>query len=234
MASNVAQIIEALGRLGWPVLVGVVLWKIYPALQRVLDSRAFTIKVGEFQVTVQDATEQLRATIEDLQQKVSQIRAELDESAVPTTGGVAGRQARAEIVSPPAPIRPVALRSVLWVDDKPEDKAYYITQLRSEAIRVLEVRSTREAIDYMASSPDTIGIVISNMGRWEGEVFNHEAGLELIKSIREEGGETPVLVFAGKSKVARYHEAVLASGGNGITWSPVELFEIVHRYLPSV
>jgi CheY-like chemotaxis protein len=225
-------ILEALSKFAWPLLAAVVLWKFYPAIRKVIDSRTFTVKIGGLEVTVQDATEQLGSTLEDLKQKVAQLRAEVagPSGSLPTEArGTSGVFAAPKIRKLPSAILP---RRILWVDDKPEKKAFFIDGLKSEGIEIIEARSTSEAADRILSSPADIGLVISDMSRWEGSTVNPEAGIELIKLIRETNLTVPVIVFDDKRKTARYGVHVIEIGGDGMTWSPVELFELVHAYIP--
>jgi CheY-like chemotaxis protein len=229
---ELAPTIEALSKLAWPVLAAIAFWRIYPAIRRVLDSRAFTIKVGEFNLTVQEATERLSKDLEDVREKVSELRAE-------GAGAYTSLPAQASVIENVArkPLRPVLVprpRRVLWVDDKPQQKAFYIDQIRSEGIDVVEVRSTKEAIEAISSNPGGIGLVISNVGRWEGDKFNHEAGIELTTAIRQTDASVPILMFTAKKKASRYSVPVNEAGADGITWSPLELFEMLHHFIPSV
>ena len=69
-----ARIIEAIGSLLWPLLVAVLLIRVIPHipgvaadLRKAMRTRAFTVKVGGVELSVEDATEQLRRQVADLQ-----------------------------------------------------------------------------------------------------------------------------------------------------------------------
>ncbi|MFL6294627.1 MAG: hypothetical protein ACJ75M_02030, partial [Actinomycetes bacterium] len=69
-----ARIIEAIGSLLWPLLVAVLLIRVIPHipgvvadLRRAMRTRAFTVKIGGVELSVEDAAEQLRRQVADLQ-----------------------------------------------------------------------------------------------------------------------------------------------------------------------
>ncbi|HJW59162.1 MAG TPA: hypothetical protein VJ931_05965, partial [Actinomycetota bacterium] len=65
-----ARVIEAIGSLLWPLLVAVLLIRVIPHipgvvadLRKAMRTRAFTVKVGGVELSVEDATEQLRRQV---------------------------------------------------------------------------------------------------------------------------------------------------------------------------
>src|SRR5712691_8180050 len=107
-----AELVTAISQLAWPVIVAVLIWRLYPAIRAVADSRAFRVKVAGMEISVQQASEQLQSQIDDLRRKLSEIR---EVTAHQSTG--------------PQPSPPVLSRRILWVDDKPSNNAYAIAQL---------------------------------------------------------------------------------------------------------
>ena len=94
---DIPKLVESLGGFAWPLIAAIVLWKIFPQIRDVLKSRGFKIKIGEMEVSVQDASEQLRTLIEDLQKKVAELR-------LHTQGAVgAFRPVQPTIMPPAAP-----------------------------------------------------------------------------------------------------------------------------------
>jgi hypothetical protein len=57
---ELASVIEALGKLAWPILAAIITYKFLPILTAIVKSRSFTVKVGEMEVSVQEASEQIR------------------------------------------------------------------------------------------------------------------------------------------------------------------------------
>lgn len=65
-----AKLIESLAKLAWPALVVYAIYKFYDPLKLLLNSvisRKITVKVGDNELTIDDASEQQRLLISDLQ-----------------------------------------------------------------------------------------------------------------------------------------------------------------------
>lgn len=214
---DVSAILEAVSRLIWPILVAVVLWKLYPSVRMIIENRGFTVKVGEMEITVQEASDQLRAQVEDLQKVVSDLRLQIQQRAEPA--------ARPYVAAPPAE-KPI--RRLLWVDDNPENNAYEIASLR-DRVEVRQATSTDDALRMLLSGRFDADAVVSDMGRNERGGFQPTAGLALATALREAGIEVPIFFYTSHQSVERYREEVMASGGNGITASPVELLGMINR-----
>jgi CheY-like chemotaxis protein len=214
-----ARIIEALGSLLWPLLLAVVLFRLVPHLpgliadvREALRTRAFKVKVGGAELSVEQATEQLRRQVTDLQ---SQVAAQLVE-----------RSPAAAAAPWPSQGRP----TVLWVDDKPEANALEIAKLRDDGVEVLQARSTAEAMDVLTLRRG-VQVVITDLGRVEDGEYRPHAGLTLLRQLREAGFEQPVLVYTSARGVERDREDAVAAGAQRVTASPTELFAALRELL---
>ena len=215
-----ARIIEAIGSLLWPLLA-VVLLRVLPHLpgvvadlRQALRTRAFKVRVGAAELSVEQATEQLRRQVSDLQ---TLMAAQLAER------GPAGAAAAA---ASPWQDRP----TVLWVDDRPEGNALAVAKLRDDGVEVLQARSTAEAMDVLTLRRG-VQAVITDLGRDEGGEFRPHAGLALLRQLREDGFELPVLVYTSPRGVARDRGDALAAGAARVTASPTELFAALRELL---
>jgi CheY-like chemotaxis protein len=216
-----ARIIEAIGSLLWPLLLAVVLLRVLPHLpgvvadlRQALRSRAFKVRVGGAELSVEQATEELRRQVSDLQ---TLMAAQLAER------GPAGAAAA---VASPWRDRP----TVLWVDDRPEGNALEVAKLRDDGVEVLQARSTAEAMDVLTLRRG-VRAVITDLGRDEGGEFRPHAGLALLRQLREAGFELPVLVYTSPRGVARDRDDALAAGAARVTASPTELFAALRELL---
>jgi CheY-like chemotaxis protein len=216
-----ARIIEAIGSLLWPLLLAVVVLRVLPHLpgmfadlREALRTRAFKVKVGGAELSVEQATEQLRRQVTDLQ---TQMAAQLAERSP-------ARAAAAEVQ--PFEGRP----TVLWVDDHPEGNALEIAKLRDDDVEVLQARSTSEAMDVLTLRRG-VQVVITDLGRSEGGEYRPHAGMALMRQLREAGFELPVLVYTSPRGVARDREDSLAAGAVRVTASPTELFAALRELL---
>jgi CheY-like chemotaxis protein len=115
---------------------------------------------------------------------------------------------------------------VLWVDDKMSNNAFQIAQLHDAGVTVVQSPSTEDAMAILASSPP-FDAVISDMGRREGGRYDQNAGLTLLRRMREGGFLTPFIVYSSQKYAERNRAEVIAATGDGATSSPVELMEWV-------
>jgi CheY-like chemotaxis protein len=229
-AMTAARIIEALGSLLWPLLLAVVVLRVLPHLpgllgdlRQALRTRAFKVKVGGTELSVEEATEQLRRQVTDLQ---TQMVAQLAERGPPRAPGAAGAAPQAYPAPQPYQDRP----TVLWVDDRPEGNALELAKLRDDGVEVLQARSTAEAMDVLALRRG-VRAVITDLGRVEGGEYRPHAGLALLRQLREAGFELPVLVYTSARGVARDREDAVAAGAAIVTASPTELFAALPELL---
>jgi len=217
----IATILDALSKLAWPILVAVILWKLYPSIRGIIDSRGFTVKVGEMEVTVQEASDQLRTQVEDLQEKVSGLRLQV-EGAQAATG--------LTLAAEPREPEPKPIKRVLWVDDNPENNAFEIAKLRDDDLQVVQATSTDEAMGILLSGRLEVDAIISDMGRREQGKNQPEAGLTLIQEARGADIQAPIFIYASPRAVARYRDEIREAGGSGATASPIELFELIRTH----
>ena len=216
-----ARIIEALGSLLWPLLLAVVVLRVVPHLpglmadlREALRTRAFKVKIGGAELSVEEATEQLRRQVTDLQ---TQMAAQLTERSPAGTAAASPQ---------PYQGRP----TVLWVDDKPEGNALELAKLRDDGVEVLQARSTAEAMDVLTLRRG-VQAIVTDLGRVEGGEYRPHAGLALMRQLREAGFEQPVLVYTSARGVARDREDAVAAGAERVTASPTELFAALRELL---
>jgi CheY-like chemotaxis protein len=224
-----ARIIEALGSLLWPLLLAVVVWRVAPHLpgllgdlRQALRTRAFKVKVGGAELSVEEATEQLRRQVTDLQ---TQVAAQLAERRPPRSPGAAAPGA-----APQGWAAGQDRPTVLWVDDRPEGNALELAKLRDDGVEVLQAKSTAEAMDVLALRRG-VQAIVTDLGRVEGGEYRPHAGLELLKQLREAGFQQPLLVYTSARGVARDRDDAVAAGAAAVTASPTELFAALPQLL---
>jgi CheY-like chemotaxis protein len=212
---NTAQTIDAITGLIWPILVVVLVLRLLPEIQKILGTRGFTVKAGGVEIGVQELSDQLARGDQDLREQFSALKEGL------AAEGIEAAEDGAEVVA----TMPPPLTRVLWVDDWPKNNVYEIKALRDKKVEVDLVASTQEALSAMRRNP-AYGAIISDMGRTEDGEDHRDAGLELIRKLRERGDEIPVVVYASAAQVARVGEEVNESNGQA-TASATELMEIL-------
>jgi CheY-like chemotaxis protein len=212
-----ARVIEAIGSLLWPLLVAVLLIRVIPHipgvvadLRRAMRTRGFTVKVGGVELSVEEATEQLRRQVTDLQAHMVNQLAGTAEAAAPVAG-----QERA---------------AILWVDDNPDANALELAKLRDDGLEVLLARSTAEAMDVL-SLRRGIRAVVTDLGRSEDGEFRSHAGLALLRQLREAEQDQPVVVYTSPRRAELDRQDALEAGAVTVTASPTELFAALRRLL---
>jgi hypothetical protein len=186
------EFLKVLTSLAWPAILAVLLWRLFPVLKVVIVSRSFSVKVAGMELSIQDATEQIRTQIEDLQKQVINLRTGgLGDTTEPTSNGQTGTQ-------PAQKFRP----RVLWVDDKPTNNALEIAQLNGLGIDVVQSISTEDAMTTLNSNSGYYAI-ISDMGRREQGIYHSQAGLVLLSAVRRAGYHIPFLVYSSQKYASR-------------------------------
>jgi CheY-like chemotaxis protein len=248
-----ARIIEAIGSLLWPLLVAVLLIRVIPHipgvvadLRRAMRTRAFTVKVGGVELSVEEAAEQLRRQVADLQ---THMAIQLVERAEPVPPGAGpprppGTGSPAERASPGPPSSPGAgpardqapapagqgPPTILWVDDDPDDSTMELAKLRDDGVEVLLARSTAEAMDVL-SLRRGVDAIVTDLSRAEDGEFRSHAGLALLRQLREAEQGQPVLVYTSARRVELDRQDALDAGASVVTSSPTELFAALRRVL---
>jgi len=227
---NSTKLLEAIAGLLWPFIVAVLLWKLFPAIRGIVTSRSFSVKVGGIELSVQDATEQIRVQIEDLQKQVIELRStRIDGGRL----GLVQADDHGAVEQPKpggSPAQPP--RRILWVDDKPSNNAFEIAQLRKEGVDVEQVLSTAEALSALTSG-GPFSAVVSDMGRMEGGKFRAKAGAELVEAMKNAGITMPLMIYTSTRAALGWDAAIRASGGTGATASPTILLEWIRNVLGS-
>lgn len=211
---DLASVITAIAAVGWPLVFGVLIWKLLPILKSRLSAGDVTVKMFGVEVSLQDASENFGKQLADLQDKVAQLR-------------IVAERSHPHSLDPARPTADAPAReSILWVDDNPANNAFEVARIRSAGIAVDQVDSTDEALASLTHTRYTK--VITDLQRHENGRTSPQAGIELINRMRENGIPTPVYVYCSRRAVDLFGDKIRAAGATGITSSPLELFEQLH------
>lgn len=220
---SASDVIDAITSLAWPVLIGLVVWKLLPEIKSIAATRGFAIKVGGAEVTVQNASDQLADGLEEVREQVSALKAQ-----------VAGMAGAGDAGDSPIVTGLPNLNRVLWVDDYPENNAYEIAALERKEVKVDGAKSTAEALALINSArrAKPYDAIVSDMGRAEDE-GGPEAGMTLVDKLAELEVNAPIFIYASAGAVTRTKDKLEQRREQGIdvraTASATELLEMLGR-----
>jgi CheY-like chemotaxis protein len=113
-------------------------------------------------------------------------------------------------------------RSILWVDDHPENNAMLAESWRRDGASVEIARTTAEALRLLETR--TYGLIISDMVRIETGVEVRDAGMQLLWKVRATDSMTPFVLYG--YDVAAFADAARGAGATLVTNSTFELVEL--------
>jgi len=236
---SIANIINSLATLLWPLIVIAILLIFRKSVQDLIDSasgRKFSVKIGEMELNMDELSQQQAMMIEDLQTRVNELQKKIEggveivtTKAVPETAS-AERAEKTEIVQI-AKVREEEIdidddiTAILWVDDQPKNNALLIDSLRKHGITVIPAESTEEALERFGNIP--FNCVISDSCRKEGnKLENCQAGIELARKLRDVNDEVPIYIYTDKVNPQLKQKAENA-GATAVTSSPSELLKFL-------
>lgn len=109
---------------------------------------------------------------------------------------------------------PEIRRLVLVVNDDPQADLRLHEWLASRGAAVLRTYSTAHALNLLERV--RVHVVISDLGRVEGDVMNKRAGMDRAREIRERGSEVPMVILT-MDKSVQVRELAREAGANYVT-----------------
>lgn len=208
---SLAKLIASCASLLWPVVFAVLLYKLFGPIRALVESargRKFSIKVAGNELSMEEASEQQRVVLSDLQSKLAELEKRL---------AARGPEAMAPRAS--LPLR--SNKRILWVDDKPKHNSYLISTLKDRGVTVDTSQDSADALQRLQGSG--YDIVISDMARPEGD----QAGISLIRAMRGLGLKVPVYLFCSSWAAENLRDQALDAGAAGITASGTTLLSML-------
>ena len=218
---NIGQLLDGLASLAWPLLVLILLVKFSKSIEGIIKSagkRKFSIKVGDNEVTMEEASEQQRLLINDLQEQVVTLQKRTE-----TSSALPGDNHKLA----PKPERVNSINRILWVDDYPSNNANIIAHLSDLGVDIVTALSTREGLRKFR--PNRYDVIISDMSRQEDGKNNPSAGVDLSAAIREIDKDIPVFIFCSRHGKKRAEQDAINAGANIVTTSGVQLLNMLSR-----
>ncbi|SDK72515.1 Response regulator receiver domain-containing protein [Actinopolyspora mzabensis] len=238
------ELITAIATLLWPLITLLVLLLFRQAIGRVLrtaEKRELEFEVGGQRLTFHELNDQQNEMIQDLQRQLSILSSRLDEretvpvaTAPPGRGGdgastpeepsgweLDGDPESSELPPVQAPVGPEPF-AVLWVTDRAQSHALLVEQLRNNGVRVTITATTSEAVAEVSKRP--YRLVVSDMARKEDGQWITDAGLALLRELRDLGMEIPLIVFGTQRGQLQHANRARQLGAVATTSSSYEMF----------
>ncbi|CAM00661.1 response regulator receiver domain-containing protein [Saccharopolyspora erythraea NRRL 2338] len=233
-----SQLISSIAQLLWPLITLTAIFVFRRAIGRVLktaEKRELEFEVGGQKLTMHELNDQQNDMIQDLQRQLSMLSKQLDTKEQRVGAGPLELE---EVLAPPPPLgseleesdlpdvhAPVGPEpfAVLWVAERPESHALLVEQLRDNGVRVSMVASTGEALSELSERP--YRLIISDMSRTEDGRYRSDAGLVLLRELRDLGVDTPVIIYCGQRGELQYGTQAKQAGAVAVTSSAYEMFK---------
>lgn len=207
----VGAVSDLLGTILWPMVAVIVVTRLLPDIRKMLNRGGFNFKAPGVELSVE---------------KASEAAAALGAAAKSKGADTASPSQVAAAISGASRSRLSGMRPyhILWVDDHPENNEYESQAMSALGFRVDIARSTKEAMRRIRA--DSYDLVISDLGRQSADEDDPEAGITLLKELRQGGFSVPYIVYAGRRAITE-RDYLLAAGATFATNSPTELVRAV-------
>lgn len=120
----------------------------------------------------------------------------------------------------PAAVRSARSRTILWVDDRPDNNRFEREALSALGFSFVLAKSTDEALAKLRER--NFDVIISDMGRPP----DSRAGYTLLSKLQEQGNSAPYIIYAG-SRAPEHQAEARRNGAFGTTNRADELMEMV-------
>jgi CheY-like chemotaxis protein len=228
VATSTPELLTSISHYLWPIVALFILWRLLPAIREVIRTRDFKVNVAGMSLDVQAASEGLQKQIADLQSQVAQLQrpdpSPVAASEAPRNPGEP--TSFAYRTSSPTPKGPEPdINRVLWVDDEPENIAFEIQALENRGLTPRRATNTADALKALHGGQ--FFAVVTDMGRTEGGAYNPDAGLDLVRAVRQSDSHVRLYVYTTDQLAEERGDELREAGANGVTASSVRLLAVL-------
>jgi CheY-like chemotaxis protein len=191
----------------WPLIAAWTVHILHPYLRALLSRDKVTIKIGEMELSAEQAGVSLSKQIIELQERMAKLERNVKED---------DWRVAASIKTPP--------RKILWVDDNPENNAIPIQKLIQDGDLVVKARSTSEGLEIATAS--NFDLIISDMGRTENGNYVPDAGLLLLRALRDSNIPTPLIFLTTRGNIQNFGGQITDAKVQ-MAHSPIDLYGLI-------
>lgn len=219
MVDNFVKVVEAVsklvGALAWPLVVLIVVWWFRkPLLEFIARIKEGSVKLGFLELRATQAAAEAAVTAELAREASGSSTA----SIVMATA--VGKSHRLADWLRHIPLAELNGRTVLLVDDQPDNNYLEVKSLEALGIRVVFAKSTPEALELLNGAD--FDVIISDMARPHDE----QAGYSLLAKVRTLRPNMPFILYTS-AHTTEQARSIISQGAYGSTSRASELVELV-------
>jgi hypothetical protein len=236
---NFTELLTALAKFAWPLLVAVLVWRLFPAIKKVVESRGFNVKLpGGTEISVQQATDEERRLIGDLTERVAdldarhrELRGQLEQgiAASVDTGtditGAASLQSTVYVKITPSSEGPSLQQAerILWIGAPVS--ASEVALLVEQGVNVEFVGSYERAQHLLEVTGRSYDVIISRLYKDEGGLPKEGLADDVLtEQVRYLNSHAPVIFYDELlASVAKWSAWVGSLGAQGLVRDLPEL-----------
>jgi CheY-like chemotaxis protein len=209
LASAIIVYFVIVGFLGVYLMTRIYLAQVFSKADRETQETAM---FGGRQLNLQEFGEQVLKKVNDVENEVLKPKSLIKD--VPVDRATEETSAGGE---------KIRVKTILWVDDHPKNNSLDIETLEKRGIEVVLSFTTDDALKKLESR--TFDRIISDMTRRMNGKYEDKAGINLLKTIRSQGKDTPFLIYCTENSVFKYKKEAIEAGAKIITSSSTELMK---------
>ena len=235
--TEIAALVGALAGLAIPIAIVAIVWRLWPDLHQMLKDGRLSLKVGDFEVKTEKAINEGKVKVKllgrdgeiELEMTLPEAIKQLNQAANSNAEKIAANEQALTELARLHPAKPPKLkeamvrraRSILWVDDHPENNALLVSQLRGRGHSIVQVTSTDAALKRIDRG-EAFDLVISDLGR----AGDRLAGKTLAAALAAQVPDLPVIIYASPRALG-FRDELLAAGAKLVTVAPSDVYRFI-------
>lgn len=208
-----AKLITSIASLAWPVIFLILIFSLFDPLKKLIESangRKFTVKIGDYELTMEEASKQQRAILDDFAKKIAALEQSLPKNSIEFQTAISNTESN-------------RFKHILWVDDSPKNNSFLVATLKERGIEIDIALTTNEGLELAAKND--YDAVISDMNRPEDD----HAGIDFTKKLRARDRRMPIYIFCGGWAAKNLREEALKAGVTDITSSESTILGLLQK-----
>lgn len=196
-------------------------WRTRKEVEEQVNNHIDALAKNAIDAKLKAIDDQLQTIRDDLIRQSSDLKEQVGDINFVMFSPARGAKPRSEKFVAPSP----GSKSILWVDDFPDNNDVPAEILRNYGVEIIQVLSTEQAMTALQTR--SFDLIISDMGRGN----NRRAGLDLLRELSQKGIEIPTIIFASARAAERYGDDARRLGAVDVTKGPSSLLNTAFSIL---